>query len=46
MSVILNSLNVINFLIIQQILMKPVSKFIVYRDLSFKTNLLLGLLSP
>ena len=46
MSAILNSLNAHNFLIFQQILVKLVSKFIVYRALSDKTYLLLGLRSP
>ena len=46
MSAILNSLNVHNFLIFQQILMSLVSKFMVQRALSDKTYLLLGLLSP
>ena len=46
MSAILNSLNAHNFLIFQPILMKLVSKFIVYRALSDKTYLLLGLRSP
>ena len=46
MSAILNSLNVHNFPIIQPILMKLVSKFMVYRALSDKTYLLSGLLSP
>ena len=46
MSAILNSLNVHNFPIYQPILMKRVSKFMVYRALSDKTYLLSGLLSP
>ena len=46
MSAILNSLNVHNFPIFQPILMKLVSKFMVYRALSDKTYLLSGLLSP
>ena len=46
MSAILNSLNVHNFSIFQPILMKLVSKFMVYRALSVKTYLLSGLLSP
>ena len=46
MSAILNSLNAHNFLIFQPILMKHVSKFIVYRALSDKSYLLLGLWSP
>ena len=45
MSAIFNSLNAHNFLIFQLILMKLVSKFIVYRALSDKTYLLLGLRS-
>ena len=43
MSAILNSLNAHNFLICQQILM---TKFVVYRALTDKTCLLLGLWSP
>ena len=46
MLAILNSLNVHNFLIFQPILMTLVSKFMVYRALSDKTYLLLGLRSP
>ena len=46
MSAILNSLNAHNFLIFQPILMMLVSKFMVYRALSDKTYLLLGLQSP
>ena len=46
MSAILNSLNVHNFLILQPILMTLVSKFMVYRALSDKTYILLGLRSP
>ena len=46
MLAILNSLNAHNFLISQQILMALVSKFMVYRALSYKANLSLGLLSP
>ena len=46
MSTILNSLNAHNFPIFQPILMILVSKFMVYRVLSDKTNLSLGLLSP
>ena len=46
MSAILNSLNAHNFLIFQPILMILVTKFMVYRALSDKTYLLLGLLSP
>ena len=45
MLVILNSLNVHNFPIFQPILMILVSKFMVYRALSVKTYLSLGLLS-
>ena len=45
MSAIFNSLNVQNFPIFQPILMKFVSKFMVYRALSDKTFLLSGLLS-
>ena len=45
MLAILNSLNVHNLLIFQQILMILVSKFMVYRALSDKIYLLLGLLS-
>ena len=46
MSAILNSLNAHNLLIFQPILMMLVSKFMVYRALSDKTYLSLGLLSP
>ena len=46
MSAILNSLNVHSFLIFQPILITLVSKFMVYRALSDKTYLLLGLRSP
>ena len=46
MSAILNSLNAHNLPIFQPILMILVSKFMVYRALSDKTNLSLGLLSP
>ena len=46
MSAILNSLNAHNFPIFQPILMKLVSKFMVYRALCDKTYLLSGLLSP
>ena len=46
MSSILNSLNAHNLLIFQPILMILVSKFMVYRALSDKTQLLLGILSP
>ena len=46
MSAILNSLNAHNLLIFQPILLTQVSKFMVYRALSDKTYLLLGLLSP
>ena len=46
MSAILNSLNAHKFLIFQPILMTLVSKFMVYRALSDKTYLLLGLRSP
>ena len=46
MSAILNSLNAHNFLIFQPILMTQVSKFMVYRALSDKTYLSLGLRSP
>ena len=42
----LNSLNAHNFLIFQPILMILVSKFMVYRVLSDKAYLSLGLLSP
>ena len=46
MVAILNSLNAHNFLIFQPILMILLSKFMVYRALSEKTYLLLGLRSP
>ena len=46
MSAILNSLNANNFFIYQPIKMTLVSKFMVNRALSDKTNLLLGLQSP
>ena len=46
MSAILNSLNAHNFLIFRPILMTLVSKFMVYRALSDKTYLSLGLRSP
>ena len=46
MSAILNSLNAYCLLIFQPILMILVSKFVVYRALSDKTYLSLGLLSP
>ena len=46
MSVILNSLNAHYLPIFQPILMILVSKFMVYRALSDKIYLLLGLLSP
>ena len=46
MSAILNSLNANNFLICQPILMTLLSKFVVYRALTDKTRLLLGLRSP
>ena len=46
MSAILNSLNADNFFIFQPILMTLVSKFMVYRALSDKAYLLLGLRSP
>ena len=45
MLAILNSLNAHNLLIFQPILMKLVSKFMVYRALSDTTNSSLGLLS-
>ena len=43
MAAILNSLNAHNFLIFHRILMTHASKFMVYRALSDKTYLLLGL---
>ena len=46
MSAILNSLNAYNFPILQPILMTLLSKPMVYRALSYKTYLLLGLWSP
>ena len=46
MSAIFNSLNAHNLPIFQPILMILVSKFMVYRALSDKTYLSLGLLSP
>ena len=46
MLAILNSLNARNFPIFQPILMILVSKFMVYRVLSDRKYLLLGLLSP
>ena len=46
MLAILNSLNAHNLLIFQPILMKLVSKFMVYRALSDKRYFSLGLLSP
>ena len=46
MSAKLNSLNAHKFLIFQPILMTFVSKFMVYRAVSDKTYLLLGLRSP
>ena len=46
MSAILNSVNSHSFLIFQPILIILVSKFMVYRALSDKTYLLLGLRSP
>ena len=46
MLAILNSLNVHNFPIFEQILMILVSKFMIHRVLSNKTYLSLGLLSP
>ena len=46
MLAILNSLNAHNFLIFQLILLIIVSNFMVHRNLSDKTYLLLGLLSP
>ena len=45
MSAILNSLNIHNFPIFQPILMRLVSKFMVYRALTDKTYLLSGLRS-
>ena len=46
MSAILNSLNANNLPIFKPILMILVSKFMLYRALSDKTYLSLGLLSP
>ena len=46
MSAILNSLNAHKVVIFQPILMTLVSKFMVYRALSNKSYLLLGLRSP
>ena len=46
MLAILNSLNANNFPIFHPILMLLVSKFMVYRVLSDKTYLALGLLPP
>ena len=46
MSAILNSLNAHNFLIFQPILMTLVSKFMIYKAISDKTYILLGLRSP
>ena len=46
MSAILNSLNAHNLLIFQPILMILISKFMVYKALSGKAYLSLGLLSP
>ena len=46
MLAILNFLNAHNFPIFQPILMILVSKFMVYRALSDKTDLSLGLMSP
>ena len=46
MFTILNSLNAHNLPIFQPILMILVSKFMVHRALSDKTDLILGLLSP
>ena len=46
MLVILNSLNAHNLPILQSIVMILVSKFMIYRALSDKTYLSLGLLSP
>ena len=42
----LNSLNAYNLPIFQPILMILISKVVVNRALSYKTHLLLGLLSP
>ena len=46
MSVILTSINAHNFPIFQPILIKLVSKSMVYRALSYETYLPLGLRSP
>ena len=46
MSAILNSLNTHNFPIFHPILMKLISKFMIYRTLSYKIYLSLGLPSP
>ena len=46
MFAIFNSLNAHNFPIFQRILILPVSKCMVHRALSDRTNLSLGLLSP
>ena len=46
MLAILNSLNAHNLPIFQPILMKLVSKYMVYRAFSDETYLSLGLLSP
>ena len=46
MLAILKSLNAHNLLIFQPILMILVSKFMIYKALSDKTHLSLGLLSP
>ena len=46
MLAILNSLKGHNFPIVQPILIKLISKFMVHRALSDKTYLSLGLLSP
>ena len=46
MAAILNSFNDHNFPSFQPILMKLVSKYMVYRALSYKIYLLLGLLTP
>ena len=46
MSAILNSLNVYNFPIFQPILMKIVSKFMVYRAVSDKTHFFIRIAVP
>ena len=46
MSALLNSLNAHNFLIFQPILMTLVSRFMIYKAISDKTYVLLGLQSP